>query len=790
MAFTVDGWGLQGNCKRYLPPNNFIIFNANMNTAEALHTASANSDGESLILTPLNNYGGWVNPEDLTPMPQCIAQQDQSTWLSTMTKCTSKRCTSHFGVICKHHQWLTQLSCLSTAFAPDVIEGYLPYCSRSVLAEAQLYLWIRDITGRTWLVDVGDANGLQNVSPASFAKGYAAMSVTYKAPKCLTVSGSALSMESFQHVMASCSFTSTTRHTGNAARPWEYSESLRSMIALDSETVGYDLAGRSIRYGDYFDKECFCTAFTIDLETEPCSESGQLDLTRERLWINATCGPTYLPDKWTDILKTTKFAYIPTENWHWPTCVADMPKQVIELTDKCATDACEIDPSGYCKVTRAVDRACFCRSISYHSCGGTCQIFETRIDYINWLHNLCGNVLDWHGLPVNWPHLAAPTPLDMIPWRWTVKPSDHSNTASVTRSESIEAMENCASNEWKLESFALVNIATFLATIFSRRKGIYRLVRGSPWHLHSSSWVFTGILMAALQLLANWLNAFLVQITPGYENVPVIQLMLLWCSMPRLTWLPILLTGVQPFETMNISTAASSLLSETILQSLSLYYMGMTVNYGREHNFYFGGMDGAVRERPAKIMYVGALLWLITISVALVHLILAIRMVDKLTGSSSREQVKWQRSKQPTLNTVEQLMSQLNEFSTQLGDKLAHLWIAKIWGLEETSSTSSEEGSYTVYGTLPVNSQNTRDWVLQKAYVKLYLTTVTIMVILWVMQWRFWAGFIGLSSEEYVPMHILGLHWLTGLRFCPPNIGILTAVWVASSLADAVLRVA
>jgi hypothetical protein len=105
------------------------------------------------------------------------------------------------------------------------------------------------------------------------------------------------------------------------------------MVALDSETVSYDLTGHWLRYGNYFDKECFCSAFTIDPEEEPCSGPGQIDLTKERLWINATCGSTSLPDNWTDELKTTEFAYIPTEDWHWPMCVADMPKQVIKLTD-------------------------------------------------------------------------------------------------------------------------------------------------------------------------------------------------------------------------------------------------------------------------------------------------------------------------------------------------------------------------------------------------------------------------------------------------------------------------
>lgn len=725
--------GAHGVAARGISPNNAIISNTSNITSEALHTAIAHPSEEDLTFTPQNNYNGWVNPEDLAAMPQCIAQQDQSAWLSVMTKCTSKRCTSHFGIICTHSQWLTQLSCLSAGFSPDVISGYLPYCGRSVLAKAQLYLWVRQITGRTWLVDVGDANGLENLSPASLAKGYAAFDITYRAPTCLTSSVSALSMEPFQHVIASCSFTSTTQHTGNAARPWEYSESRRSMIILDSETVGYDLAGRSIRYGDYFDKECFCSAFAIYPRTEPCSGPGQIDLTKERLWINATCGPTSLPDNWTEMLKTTDFTYIPIEDWRWPRCVADMPKQVIELADQCATDACEIDSSGYCKVKSAIERACFCRDISYDSCGGSCKIFETRIDYIKWLHNLCGNVQDWHGLPDNWRQLAAPTSLELIPWRWTVKASNHSNPAHTARSESADGTEKCASNGWKLGSFALVNLTTFLAAFLSQRTSqrtsTHRISRGFLTHAHPLRWLFDGTSIIALQLLASWLNVFLIQKSPGYEDVPAVQLILLWCSMPRPTWLTILLIGVQPFESMNLSAAASSLFAETILQFLSLYYMVMTVNYGRQHNFYFGGLESVKRGGPAHVMYAGALMWLIVNSLVLFLLI------RTLIKSGDLDQSEWQRGEETT-NMAEERM-------------------ARSRGSEATPLTSSSKDRVP-YGTFSVTGQSHR--ASQEAYVGLYATTVISMLLLWIAQWLFWGGFIDLSLEEYVFMHMLPPH--------------------------------
>jgi hypothetical protein len=47
-------------------------------TAELLHAAKIGPDEKGQTLNPLVNRNGWINPEDLTPMPQCIAQQDQS----------------------------------------------------------------------------------------------------------------------------------------------------------------------------------------------------------------------------------------------------------------------------------------------------------------------------------------------------------------------------------------------------------------------------------------------------------------------------------------------------------------------------------------------------------------------------------------------------------------------------------------------------------------------------------------------------------------------------------------
>jgi len=289
---------------------------------------------------------------------------------------------------------------------------------------------------------------------------------------------------------------------------------------------------------------------------------------------------------------------------------------------------------------------------------------------------------------------------------------------------SIKTVENCASPEWKLGSFALINIATLVAPFIGRRASIYRDTRGFLWHLDPRYWFLTGALIAALQLLGNWFNVLFVQETLGYEDVPVIQLMLLWCSVPRLNWLTVLLASVQPFEPLNFAAVASSLCAETILQVFSSYYIIMTFFYGLEHSFYLKYMERLGSVTPAKFMYIGALLWLIVI-----------------------------------INAFARFMALPNECWTWLEEENQHHWVDRSRDLEETSSTRSEGRNSTVYGTFPVERQNNQ--VSQKAFVRLCRVTVISMFLLWIAQWLIWGGFIGLSLEEYVLMHILGPYQLT-----------------------------
>ncbi|EUC46083.1 hypothetical protein COCMIDRAFT_36282 [Bipolaris oryzae ATCC 44560] len=723
-----------------------------------LHPTELVSNEEPSSLTPLDAQHDWVYPETLPPMPQCIAEQDQAAWLSAMTKCTKKQCMRHFGVICSRHQWRTQLSCLNTEMSPQFLEQYIDYCSRSVLKKAQLYQWIRTATDRTWLVEVGDANGLQRLSPGSLTKGYATIRVIDKAPACLTQSVSASSMEPFGQVMASCGFEASTRHTGNAKRPWEYHERQHTMVALDAEIAGYDLTHAIIPDNDYFDKQCFCKTFDASLAEGNCAGPG-VDSTRQRLWMHATCGSASLPPNWREGLKTTPHDYIPTERWKWPQCFNSMPDSVVRLQDQCTTNACRVGFDGYCYVQRAVERSCFCRNISYGTCKGSCHVFENRIDYVRWLHDLCGAEEGWHGLPEDWHQLASVSRRDAIPWTW-YKDSFSLSNDSTGETNPSSPNQTCESREWKQMSLLFINLAALFTAVFGPKPSSNPTT--NP--LTSILWFPRGIAVAALYLLSNALNAMLIQSTPSYSETPMVELALLWCTIPRLTWLTILLVLASPYNRSTFSAVATAIVSETLLQALSASTMLSTVSYGFTHRFYAPNTPVLHNLPAANYMYTGALMWTIAMFLSILSFFYILFDPSTLHRSPAR----WRNTRNAHLATS--LKQPSAQCWTWIEQKIAEYWIDRDWdsAFEHTPLVQSEGYVHAVYGALPAKTYRGRS--TKRRVVRATLVAGVSMVLLWIAQWVFWVGFVGVVEDE----------------FCTPQLGLSTLTWVVSSMAAVV----
>jgi hypothetical protein len=289
-------------------------------------------------------------------------------------------------------------------------------------------------------------------------------------------------------------------------------------------------------------------------------------------------------------------------------------------------------------------------------------------------------------------------------------------------------------------SIGLVNLVTFFAILHANKARQSDSTNSRRLFYNPVRWILGGVLLGCIHLLANLANATIVQATPGYEDVPAIQLMLLWCSLPRLVWLPISAHGTKNSGFQDMTSSMSAVFAEAILQAFSFYHMCLTVNYGRIHDFYFGALSGATRSPFAALMFGGALVWLFVVAMMAVPVIRTMRTHDKLSekedGVSSADTKEWTTPKEEEC-------------------------------LLPKSHTQPKGHNY---GTLPTEVESL-DPSMRRCS-QLHMAMAMGVPFLWLAQWLFWAGFIGLSSRD----------------FCLPALETLTGVWLASSLGSVVIR--
>lgn len=167
----------------------------------------------------------------------------------------------------------------------------------------------------------------------------------------------------------------------------------------------------------------------------------------------------------------------------------------------------------------------------------------------------------------------------ILPWNWTFR---------VENATMITSIESC-SKRYLLLAFSVENIVIFLFVLLLRqtvaiqylrareaqRSMAMRLhrwghaliylkfwkwfrwiiLRRDPMTEHDESDNFQSLiksiiisstLMTALQIGFNFLNAWRIQSTEGYQHVPIIQLSLLFCCRPRVTWVACIFCFISP----------------------------------------------------------------------------------------------------------------------------------------------------------------------------------------------------------------------------------------------------
>ncbi|OAG44121.1 hypothetical protein AYO21_01578 [Fonsecaea monophora] len=367
------------------------------------------------------------------------------------------------------------------------------------------------------------------------------------------------------------------------------------------------------------DKRCFCKG--MDLQNK-CNATA-IERTELNLWLNKTCEdiPEYpgLPNGWEDGLMLMNTSYQDQSDFSWPSCLeANGCFDVLNRTEQdCSTFLCDLDPrGGNCSATTVGFKAsCFCRPVGYETtCKGNCKLSWEREGYLKWLNSTCSSVADWNGLPRNWLTLLRVQDDELLPWNWRIQ---------ITPTKALDATEplpprECPSTASSLVAFAAVNAAmALLVPVFGRRDVMKKLTRGRCGHRGSRMWLLTGPATVMLHVTSNVIGAYIIKSTPGYSAVQVGQLVLLWCTRPRITWMIIALIPWQAEDAIYFSVASSTLLAEVILQALGAYYMGVATNYARVQKFYqVGRLQQAPRGKDAAVMYAGSIMWLSVMFIA------------------------------------------------------------------------------------------------------------------------------------------------------------------------------
>jgi hypothetical protein len=158
-------------------------------------------------------------------------------------------------------------------------------------------------------------------------------------------------------------------------------------------------------------------------------------------------------------------------------------------------------------------------------------------------------------------------------------------------------------------------------------------------------WLLSAVISVALHVTSNFVNALLVKRTPGYSDVSIWALTLMWCTRPRLAWLAVALIPREAVKAMYFQVAASAVMAESVLQLIGSYYMGLTAHYAWISHFYhIGGLIGAPREHNALAMYVGALMWLVAVTFGIFACTLSVSGINYLILTIGRAAADQMRS--------------------------------------------------------------------------------------------------------------------------------------------------
>lgn len=208
----------------------------------------------------------------------------------------------------------------------------------------------------------------------------------------------------------------------------------------------------------------------------------------------------------------------------------------------------------------------------FGSDGTCCAAGNQAFELAAWLGSMC-NDSEWR---IPFKHYGGSARLDweewILPWNWTVRVED-TTTRTYPLRECPKTYLSILAVFSENIIFLLVGVAVIgiklqyikargdeVPWVLAFHKRCHFLVYLKFWHWHTylcnglpsdeededptkmskhqvQISVFISVVMTALQVGFNFLNAWRIQSTLGYQNVPIVYLAILFCCRPRLTWL-------------------------------------------------------------------------------------------------------------------------------------------------------------------------------------------------------------------------------------------------------------
>ncbi|KAF1962735.1 hypothetical protein CC80DRAFT_588254 [Byssothecium circinans] len=441
-----------------------------------------------------------------------------------------------------------------------------------------------------------------------------------------------------------------------------------------------------------------------------------------------------------------------------------------------------------CWYSRSKQAACYCPVLTNTSCPGLCRDGQDSAKYLLWARDNCGNISGFFSPKwVDYTSLQTTAYKTLFAWPWHVSfnPDETLNRRNDSRKR------KCPSKSEKLGVFALLNVITLVGTAWIfRRTNIEKVTRGYCGAPGSRLWVVSALASAGLSIGANFLNAALVHRTRGFHDVPIVQLAFLWCSRPRIAWVAGLLVLVEREKSMYFAIGASSLISEFVLQAFGSYYLIRTVVFAFRQGYYYQGQLYAVVPggRDATMMYIGAFLWLASISFVLVDFVwaflglqrLVLYFVDKVRRPVRAVPAAVER------RTTRHLLQRMSEWwptAERFNQLFSGVGIQgsvqrRIGNTDTDTTTPASDRSYTTDRLALAAPPDPDAWKAMLHRMGLSVKSAKQMrrVIAWMIfpflgQWLFWGGFVGLAGDLY----------------CPPRMGEAATVWISSAVVSVIL---